>query len=69
MSEANPLDAFESWVYREQSRLLGVMREKCDAKCDFTRDSARFDIMAQAAQALFIYRREQGIRPGEGAAS
>ena len=69
MNDANPLDAFETWVYAEQMRLLDVMKAAADAGRDYSRDSWRCDAMAWAAQALLIYRREHAAQPGEGAAT
>ena len=31
MNDANPLDAFETWVYAEQMRLLDAMKAAADA--------------------------------------
>lgn len=68
MTDADPLDAFEDWVYAEQLRLLAAMKSAADAGRDYSRDSWRCDAMAWAAQALLIYRREVLARADEGAA-
>lgn len=50
----NPLDGFETWVYWRQSMALKALH----ASIFDVRAKAEFVTMAEAAQALLIYRRE-----------